>query len=118
MIKKFYFTLVAMAMLLAPEQASAQALKVGVMGSCTDDGARVAAYLNTQTFQSISATGLVSGNITSASQLASYEAVVVFTNCGPNETTLGNVLADYVDTGKGVVEMVFSQYSGFAAHNH
>ena len=45
-------------------------------------------------------------------QLKTYDAVLVFCDGGANDsTTLGNNMADYVDAGGNVVEMVFANYS-------
>ncbi|RVU49329.1 PEP-CTERM sorting domain-containing protein [Rubrivivax rivuli] len=68
----------------------------------------------------IEATGLISGGVdiinvsTSTPTLATllaYDAVLVYSDTGyQNANLLGNVLADYVDAGRGVVEMTFSHY--------
>lgn len=47
-------------------------------------------------------------------QLLGYDAVLVYTDFAPfNAVALGNVLADYVDFGGGVVSCVFAQQPNF-----
>jgi MYXO-CTERM domain-containing protein len=54
----------------------------------------------------------------SAATLAQYQAILVYSNSGFTETTLlGNRLADYVDGGGGVVEMMFANVGGIAPLN-
>ncbi len=47
-------------------------------------------------------------------QLQAYDAVLVYSDLGfQNQAALGNVLADYVDAGGGVVSAVFATSAGF-----
>lgn len=69
----------------------------------------------------IAATGLISGPVDkfyameatpTAAQLAPYDAVLFFSDYPfADAAVFGNLLADYVDQGKGVVQMVFAHYS-------
>lgn len=66
----------------------------------------------------IAGTGLISGSVDvlnvgsstpTLAQLQAYDAVLFFSdNVFANPTTFGNVLADYVDAGGGVVQATFS----------
>jgi len=72
----------------------------------------------------IAGTGLISGsvdilNVSSSTptlaQLQAYDAVLFFSDFGfADPTTFGNVLADYVDAGGGVVQATFSFWSAGA----
>lgn len=88
-------------------------------------GAPSSASWSTDVKNKIVGTGLVSGavdifNVRSATptltQLQSYSSVLVFSDSSyQNSVALGNVLADYVDGGAGVVEMTFSNYAPSAS---
>lgn len=84
-------------------------------------GAPSSASWNADVKAKIQGTGLISGSVdifnaasstpTLAAMLA-YDAVLVYSDTSyANSALLGNVLADYVDAGGGVVEMTFSHYS-------
>ncbi len=72
--------------------------------------------------QSLTNSGFISGNIDtfdarvgtpSLGSLQAYDAVLVYSNYQfANRTTLGNVLANYVDQGGGVVEAPFASNNG------
>ncbi len=71
----------------------------------------------------IAGTGLISGSVDildvssstpTLAQLQAYDAVLSFSDYGfADTTTFGNVLADYVDAGGGVVQATFSFYNGY-----
>ena len=71
----------------------------------------------------IAGTGLISGSVDilnvgsstpTLAQLQAYDAVLFFSDTSfANPTTFGNVLADYVDAGGGVVQATFSFWSTF-----
>ena len=55
----------------------------------------------------------VAGDTPTLALLSAYDSVLVFSDARyASGTLLGNVLADYVDAGGGVVEAAFSNYSG------
>nr|WP_228021152.1 PEP-CTERM sorting domain-containing protein [Microcystis sp. LEGE 08355] len=56
----------------------------------------------------------VSSSTPTLAQLQAYDAVLSFSDYGfADTTTFGNVLADYVDAGGGVVQATFSFYNGY-----
>lgn len=73
----------------------------------------------------LSASGLIAGNLDlfdartavapTLSELLAYKAVFVFSDSPFNNPVgLGNVLADYVDAGGGVVQATFSNFTAYA----
>jgi len=84
-------------------------------------GAPSSSSWNNDVRAKIQGTGLVSGavdifNVSSGTPtlatLSAYDAVLVYSDTSySNNVALGNVLADFVDSGGGVVEMTFSNYA-------
>ena len=106
----------ALAVLLAP--GSASALDVAVYGAPGNTS------WNTDVVNKIAATGLfdnVDGYfvrsgypVPTLAQLSAYDAVLVYSDTSfNNNTAMGNVLADYMDAGGGVVLCTFAFWSTY-----
>jgi Cep192 domain 4 len=89
---------------------------------CADDGGDGSVAATQQGLKASMAFGMVdtidcSQSTPTIDKLKMYDAVLTFTNFGYfDQTALGNVFADYVDAGGGVVDMLFG-LDGFDALN-
>jgi hypothetical protein len=107
-------TLVAATLCLGAVAANASALILGAPNASGQAG-----LVDIQ--KKITATGLINGSVDifdvgnatpTLAQLSAYDAVLVFSDRAySNATLLGNVLADFVDAGGGVVEAGLSHFT-------
>ncbi len=111
-MKRFLFGVAALALLLCGAgQANAGPMNVLVWSTGNDSGntAAVAAWLQASG-QFSSVTGINQNATMSLAQLENYNAVLYFSNSSESQdpTSIGNVLADYADTGRRLVVATFA----------
>lgn len=106
-----WLSLVIMAVSFLAGGLNGQTILVWSMGNSQTGAQSVADYLTaTERFTSVTA---FDGTTLTLTDLTSYDSILFFSNSG-GDPSLGNVLADYADTGKRLVlaTFVWAQQSG------